>query len=207
LLVATGAIAWEATRRLFAPGEVAGGTVMAVAAIGIAINGLSAWLLMAGSKSDLNVRGAFLHLVADAGVSAGVVVAGGAILLTGCAWIDPAASLVISFAILLSTWRLLRESVQLAMGAVPKSIDPAAVRLFLESGTGVASVHDLHIWAMSTTENALTAHLVMPGGHPGDAFLKGVCHELSHRFAINHATLQIEVADAGVCALAPEHVV
>ena len=207
LLVATGAIAWEAIRRLFEPGPVEGGVVMAVAAIGFVVNGASAWLLVAGRKGDLNVRGAFLHLMADAGVSVGVVAAGAAILLTGWTWIDPIASLAISLVIVWGTWGLLREAAQLAMDAVPAGINPSAVRRLLEARAGVSSVHDLHIWAISTTENALTAHLVMPKGHPGDEFLSEVCHDLAHRFTINHATLQIEVADAGVCALEPDHVV
>ncbi len=207
LLVATGAIAWEAIRRFADPGDVAGMTVMVVAALGIVVNGASAWLLMAGRKDDLNVRGAFLHLLTDAGVSAGVVAAGAAILLTGWDWLDPAISLAICVVIIWGTWGLLRESVQLAMGAVPREIDPSAVRAHLEKMPGVAGIHDLHIWAMSTTENALTVHLVMPNGHPGDDFLAAVCRDLEQRFRINHATLQIEMADAGVCRLQPDHVV
>jgi cobalt-zinc-cadmium efflux system protein len=203
LLIATGAIAWEAIRRFIEPGEVAGLTVMVVAAVGILINGLSAWLLMAGQKGDLNIRGAFAHMMADAGVSAAVVVAGGLILLTGWAWIDPAVSLVISVVIVWTTWGLLRESARMSMDAVPTGIDPGDVRQYLEKLPGVASVHDIHIWAVSTTENALTAHLVLPEGHPGDAFLADLCHDLDHRFKINHPTVQIEVGDAGPCVLAP----
>jgi cobalt-zinc-cadmium efflux system protein len=203
LLIATGAIAWEAIRRFADPGEVAGMTVMLVAAAGIVINSLSAWLLMAGQKGDLNIRGAFAHLLADAGVSAGVVVAGGVILLTGWTWIDPAVSLAISVVIVWTTWGLLSESARMSMDAVPADIDPGDVRRFLEKLPGVASVHDLHIWAVSTTENALTAHLVIPEGHPGDAFLADLCHDLDHRFKINHPTVQIEVGDAGRCVLEP----
>jgi len=203
LLVITGAIAWEAVLRLHNPGDVAGTTVMIVAALGIAVNGLSAWLLHAGQKGDLNVRGAFLHLAADAGVSAGVVIAGAAILATGAAWIDPAVSLLISAVIVLGTWKLLREAIDLSMDAVPAGISAREVRRYLEDLPGVVGVHDLHIWAMSTTENALTVHLVLPKGHPGDAYLIDVCHELDHRFEIRHPTIQIEVQDAGVCHLEP----
>ena len=206
LLVATGAIAWEAIGRLPNPDEVGGLTVMVLAAIGIAINGVSAWLLM-GGRDDLNVRGAFLHLAADAAVSAGVVLAGAAILLTGWSWIDPVVSLVICALIVWGTWGLLRKSVRLSLGAVPSQVALADVRVFLENLEGVTSVHDLHVWAMSTTENALTAHLVMPQGHPGDAFIAHVSHELAHRFKIAHPTFQIELGDAGSCALAPAHIV
>ena len=207
LLVATGAIAWEAVRRFSDPGPVEGWTVIMIAAAAIVVNGLSAWLLMAGRKGDLNVRGAFLHLAADAGVSVGVVIAGAVILLTGWLWIDPFVSLAISGAILWGTWGLLREAVHLSMDAVPPDIDPADVQDYLRQLAGVASIHDLHIWAMSTTETALTCHLMMPGGHPGDAFLAAVCHELKHRFKISHATFQIELGDAEACSLAPAHVV
>jgi len=207
LLVATGGIAWEAIRRLGNPGEVAGGTVIIVAAAGIVVNGVSAWLLMAGRKGDLNIRGAFLHLVGDAAVSAAVVVAGIVILFTGWTVIDPIASLVVAAAILWSSWSLLRESFRLSLDAVPSGIDPETVRAFLATLPGVTSTHDLHIWAMSTTGTALTCHLVMPGGHPGDGFLAQTCHELEHRFAINHATFQIEVGDADICRLEPDHVV
>jgi cobalt-zinc-cadmium efflux system protein len=201
LLIATGAIAWEAIRRFGDPGEVGGLTVMVVAGVGIMVNGLSAWLLMAGQSVDLNIRGAFAHLMADAGVSAGVVIAGGLILLTGWVWIDPAVSLAISVIIVWGTWRLLREAVQMSMDAVPSHINPSDVRRCLESLAGVKSVHDLHIWAMSTTENALTAHLVIPQGHPGDDFLADLCHDLDHRFKIKHPTIQIEIGDAGPCIL------
>jgi cobalt-zinc-cadmium efflux system protein len=203
LLVATGGIAWEAVQRLAEPAQVGGATVMIVATAAIVINGLSAWLLLAGKKNDLNIRSAFSHLVADAAVSAGVVVAGGLILLTGLSWIDPAASLIISVVIVWGAWGLLRESVHMSMDAVPSGIDPGDIRRHLESLNGVASVHDLHIWAMSTTEFALTAHLVLPGGHPGDAFLAKLCHDLDHRFRIQHPTIQIEVGDASPCILEP----
>jgi cobalt-zinc-cadmium efflux system protein len=206
LLVATGAIAWEAIRRLPDPGEVAGLTVMVVAGIGIVINGVSAWLLM-GGRGDLNVRGAYLHLAADAAVSAGVLVAGAAILLTGWTWIDSVVSLAICTVIVWGAWGLLRESLCLSLGAVPAEVDLANVRAYLEGLGGVRSVHDLHVWAMSTTENALTAHLVMPSGHPGDAFIAEVSRELARRFRIAHPTFQIELGDADACALEPAHIV
>jgi len=203
LLVATGAIALEAFRRLAEPAPVAGGTVMIVAGAGIVINGFSAWLLMAGNKGDLNVRGAFLHLVADALVSVAVVAAGGIIILTGWDWVDPAASLIIAVVIVWGTWNLLRESFQLSMNAVPQGIELGRVRDHLQALPHVTAVHDLHIWAMSTTENALTAHLVMDNGHPGDKFLEQLNHDLDHRFKIQHTTVQIEIGDGNVCILAP----
>lgn len=207
MLVTTGAIAWEAIQRFADPGEVGGLTVMVVATIGIAVNGLSAWFLMAGREGDLNIRGAFLHLVADAAVSAAVVVAGAVILLFGWNWVDPLTSLLVSAVIVWGAWALLRESLQLSMNAVPAAIEPSDVCAYLETLPGVESIHDLHIWAMSTTENALTCHLVMPQGHPGDAFIARASHELAHRFKINHPTFQIELADAGPCPLAPANVV
>ena len=205
LFIATGAIAVEAIRRFFEPAPVEGMTVIVVAAIAIVINGVAAWVLI-GGQHDLNIRGAFFHLVADACVSFGVVVAGAAIMLTGWNWIDPAVSLLISGVIVWGTWGLLRDSVNLSLDAVPSDITPSAVRSFLEGSEGVERIHDLHIWAMSTTETALTCHLVIPSGHPGDTFIVDVCHELHHRFGIAHSTLQIETGE-GACALEPEHVV
>lgn len=207
LLVATGAIAWEAVQRFTRPEEVASGTVIAVAAVAVLVNGASAWLLSHGSKADLNMRGAFLHMVADAGVSVAVIIAAGGIILTGWQWLDPAASLLISAVILVGTWNLLRESLQLSLNAAPRSIDPADVRQYLEGLPGVAAIHDLHIWAMSTTETALTCHLVVPGGHPGDAFLHRIADQLRHKYDIGHTTLQIELSDSGHCALQPDNVV
>ncbi len=208
LLVATGAIIWEAIRRFLEPPVVAGTAVMVVAAIAVVLNALAAWLFMAGSRRDLNIRGAFLHMAADAGVSFGVVIAGGAILLTGWHWIDPLVSLAISAVIVWGTWGLLRDAVTLSMQGVPREIDPADVRGYLEQLPGVADVHDLHIWAMSTTETALTCHLVMPDGAPGDAFFTRLSRELHDRFGIGHPTVQIEVGEAAhPCRLAPEHVV
>jgi cobalt-zinc-cadmium efflux system protein len=207
LLLTIGGISWEALQRLGHPETVSGGTVMIVAAIGIVINGVCAWLFASGRKGDLNLRGAFAHMAADALVSAGVVVAGLVILLTGWRWLDPLVSLVVNAVIVWGTWGLLRDAVGMSMAAVPAEIDPAAVRRFLESRNGVASLHDLHIWPMSTTETALTCHLVMPSGHPGDAFIHELCEGLAARFKINHTTLQIELEPHLLCALAPDDVV
>ena len=208
LLVAVGAIALEATQRFVTPEPVAGKTVMIVAAIGIIINTFTAWLFMAGRKDDLNVRGAFLHMAADAAISLGVVIAGAAMLLTGWQWVDPVVSIAISAVIVWGTWGLLKESVNSALQAVPAGIDPAAVRGHLESLPGVVAIHDLHIWPMSTTETALTCHLVMPAGHPGDRFTAAVAKTLKDSYRIGHATLQIELGEAGCdCALKPDHVV
>jgi cobalt-zinc-cadmium efflux system protein len=207
LLVGVGAIAWEAAQRLFAPAPVAETTVMIVAGIGVVINTITALLFMSGSKGDLNVRGAFLHMAADAAVSAGVVVAALVILLTGWLWLDPAISLVIVAVIVWGTWGLLRESLALSLAGVPSGIAPEDIRRYLSGLPGVAAVHDLHIWAMSTTETAMTAHLVMPQGHPGDTALAGIVRELKHRFGIVHPTLQIELGDAGACALEPDSMV
>lgn len=202
LLVAVGAIGWEAILRLLAPEPIAGVTVMVVAAIGIAINGITAWLFASGRKGDLNIRGAYLHMVADAAVSAGVVVAGLVILLTGWLWLDPLVSLVIGAIIVWGTWGLLRDSTAMSLDAVPRDIDPAAVRNYLEHCSGVVQIHDLHIWPMSTTEVALTCHLVIPAGAPGDAYLADVAQRLKRDFGIAHATLQIETDPSAPCALA-----
>ncbi len=207
LLVAVGAIGWEALQRTYHPEPVQGGTVVVVAAVGIFVNGITAWLFASGRKSDLNIRGAYLHMAADAGVSAGVVIAGLVIIYSGWQWLDPAISLVIVAVILAGTWSLLRDTVAMALSAVPPGIDPSAVRDQLRSMPGVTGLHDLHIWPMSTTETALTVHLVMPGGHPGDRFLMEAAAELREHFRIGHATLQIEVSEDTECALAPDEVV
>ena len=192
LLVATGGIIWESLQRLIEPAPVAAVTMMVVAGIGILVNGFTAFLFMSG-QHDLNIRGAFLHMVADAAVSLGVVLGGLAILWTGAAWIDPVLSLVIAAVIIAGTWGLLRQSLTLSLHGVPSNIALSEVRRALEQLPGVARVHHLHIWAMSTTEAALTVHLVMPGGYPGDRFLAETQHDLKERFGIGHATLQIEV--------------
>jgi cobalt-zinc-cadmium efflux system protein len=205
LLLAVGGIIVEALRRFQDPSTVAGRTVIYVAILGIVVNGATALLFMRGRHGDLNIRGAYLHMVADAGVSFGVVVAAVLIMWTGWLWIDPAVSLGIAAVILVSGWGLAKDSVNLALDGVPNGIDIAKVESYLRERDGVIEVHDLHIWAMSTNETALTAHLVRPGGLD-DAFLGKICDELSHRFNIAHATLQIEAGD-DVCRLAPAEVV
>ncbi|MEH6951436.1 cation diffusion facilitator family transporter [Nitrobacter sp. NHB1] len=207
LLIACGAILLEAIQRLIHPEPIASLTVIVVAAIGIIVNGITAWLFASGRKTDLNIRGAYLHMMADAGISLGVVVGASVIMATGWLWLDPTMSFVIVAVIVSSTWGLLRESTAMSLAAVPPGIDPDAVRAFLAGHPGVASIHDLHIWPMSTTETALTAHLVMPAGNPGDAFLTETCRELQRRFGIGHATLQVETSADAACALAPDHVV
>jgi len=192
LLFACGAIAWEALHRFAAPAPVEGVTVSVVAAIGVAINGFSAWLFMAGSKGDLNIRGAYLHMAADAAISLGVVISGLVIMGTGWTWLDPLVSLLIVLVIVVGTWSLLRESLRLVMAGVPANVDAPAITRFLAAQPGVAGVHDLHIWAMSTTETALTAHLVMPEGYPGDRVVEEIVAALRKNCAIHHCTLQIE---------------
>ncbi len=205
LLVVTGAVAAEAVRRIFEPQRPAALLVMEVAAAGIAVNGLTAGLFASGRKGDLNVRSAFNHMLSDALVAAGVVVAGGAILVTGWTWLDPVVSLSISALIVWGTWSLLRESLSMALDAVPAWIEPAEVRAHLLGQDGVSEIHDLHIWAMSTTQTALTCHLLMPRGHPGDAALNAICDGLQHRFRIDHATLQVEIDVETACRLEPAH--
>jgi cobalt-zinc-cadmium efflux system protein len=206
LLVVTGAIAWSAIERLFTPRPVAGLTVMVVAGLGILINGAAAAILPRGHSHDLNVYGAFLHLVADAAVSAGVVAAGLIIILTGWLWVDPAVSVVISGVIVWSTWGVLRDAVKMSLQGVPPRIDPGAVRDYLQSLAAVAEIHDLHIWPMSTTETALTCHLVMPDGYPEADFFDEVYAGLQQRFGIAHPTIQIERGDRP-CKLSPPHIV
>ena len=206
LLVVVGGIAWEALGRITHPEAVHGSTVIWVAAAGVLINTISAFLFIAGRKKDLNINGAFLHMASDAAVSLGVVLAGFAILATGWNWLDPAISIAISGIIVWGTWGLLRESLALAMDAVPAGIDSHAVEAYLAGVPGVAAVHDLHIWGMSTTEVALTAHLVMPEPPGDDRLLGDVCHQLRHRFEIGHVTIQIEHGDIA-CHQAPAHVV
>jgi cobalt-zinc-cadmium efflux system protein len=207
LLIVIGGISWEAILRLGAPEPVAGKTVMAVAFAGILVNGVTAWLFASGGKTDINLRGAFLHMASDALVSAGVVVAGLVILLTGLVWLDPLVSLAINALIVWGTWRLLRESLTMSLAGVPAQIDPDKVRDFLARQPGVTALHDLHIWPMSTTHVALTCHLVMNAGHPGDAFLHGIAEQLAHDFGIDHSTLQIEIDPRLACVLAPDEVV
>ncbi len=204
LLIAVGAIGWQAVLRLFNPEPVAEMTVMIVAAIGIVTNGFTAWLFASGRKSDLNIRGAYLHMAADAAVSAGVVIAALVIMFTGWLWLDAVTSLAIVAVIVWGTWGLLRDSTAMSLGAVPSGIDPVAVRRYLEQRPGVTEVCDLHIWPMSTTEAALTCHLVMPAGNPGDAFLVEATHHLNDSFGIKHTTIQIVTSPVTACALTPD---
>jgi cobalt-zinc-cadmium efflux system protein len=203
LLVAVGGIAWEAIRRFWEPQPVTGMTLMWVAGVGVVINTLTALLFLKGRREDLNVKGAFLHMAADAGVSLGVVLAGLAILLTGRAWIDPAVSLLVALVIFLGTWGLLRDAFNLALHAVPAHVDLKEVREYLLALPGVDGVHDLHVWAMSTTETALTAHLIKPDARNDDELLARVCRELHDRFGIEHMTVQLErSSEANACRLA-----
>jgi cobalt-zinc-cadmium efflux system protein len=208
LLVVTGGIAWEAVWRITHPVPVASGIVIWVAAAGIVVNGATALLFASGRLHDLNIKSAFLHMAADTLVTAGVVAAGVVIWLTSWYWLDPAVSLIVSAVIVLGTWGLVRNATNLALDAVPEGVDAAAVRAHLLAMPGVTALHDLHIWGMSTTETALTCHLVLPGGHPGDAVLNSVAQQLHHLFGIQHTTIQIELADTEeACVLTPEHVV
>ena len=206
LLVATGAIGWEAILRLREPEPVAGVTVMVVAGIGILVNGFTAMLFARGRKDDINIEGAYLHMAADAAVSLGVVVSAALIIWTGWLWLDPITSLVICATILWSTTSLLRGSIDMSMAAAPKGTDLAAIRVFLQQRPGVSAIHDLHVWPISTTETALTCHLVMPAGS-GDAFLMETAQLLKASFRIGHTTLQIETHPDNGCALAPDDVV
>jgi cobalt-zinc-cadmium efflux system protein len=208
LLLSMGAIAWEAIRRFQDSAPVSGETIIGVAMVGIIINTVTALMFLSGRKNDLNIRGAFLHMMADALVSLGVVVAGIAILFTNWLWLDSVVSLAVVVVVVIGTWQLLRDSVNLALDGVPAAIEPRAVRNYLIERPGVLKIHDLHIWAMSTTETALTVHLVMPEGFPGDAFLWEVCQELEHHFGIKHSTIQVETGDSAYpCALEPDHLV
>ncbi len=208
LLVVTGGIAWEGIQRLLTPRPVGGSVIMAVAAVGIVINGVTALLFMSGRKGDLNIQGAFKHMAADALVALGVVVAGAVIYWTGWLWVDPAVSLVVSAVIIGGTWSLLRDSVNFSLDAVPPGIDQEKIALFLQKLPGVAEVHDLHIWGMSTTETALTAHLVRPDAGPDDDMLHHAAEELREHFNIGHATFQVETGvGTRLCKLRPAEVV
>lgn len=194
LLVAMGSLAWEAIERLRVPVHTEGLTMIAVAAVGVVINGATAMLFMAGRSRDLNIRGAFLHMAADALVSLGVVAAGALYLWTRWTWLDPVASLAIAVVIVVGTWRLFRQSLHLMFDGVPDSVDLEDVRAYLLSQPGVEDVHDLHIWAISTSDIALSVHLLMPGGYPGEAFIDAVTARLHDRFEISHPTIQIETS-------------
>ena len=208
LLIAVGGVGWEAIRRFAQPAAVNETVMIWVALAGVVVNVATALMLMQGREHDLNQRSAFIHMLGDAAVSVGVAVGGVVMLLTGWLWLDPVISLAIALAIFIGTWGLLKESFNLALHAVPSNIDSDAVKAYLSGLPPVTEVHDLHVWGMSTTENALTVHLVTPGGHPGDAFLDDVAEELEHHFHIHHATFQIELGDHDiVCRLASDAVV
>ncbi len=207
LLLVIGAIAMEAIERLRHPTPIVGATLIWVAGVGIFVNALTAMFFASGSKDDLNIRGAFQHMVADAFVSLGVVIAGVIMIYTGWMWLDPLISLIISAVIVMGTWGLLRESLNLALNAVPAGIERERVHRYLAGLQGVKAVHDLHIWGMSTTETALTVHLIFPTGHPGDDFLRKAAEELEAKFSIHHATIQIELGTGAACALEPCEVV
>ena len=208
LLVAVGMILWEAVQRLAKPEPVAEMTVIWVAAIGIAINTATALMFLRGGKDDINIRGAFMHMAADAAVSLGVVIAAVAVMMTGWLWLDPAVSIMIALVITYGTWSLLSASVNLALDAVPSNIDPQKIDAYFAALPGVTEVHDLHIWAMSTTEVALTAHLVRPGAGLDDELLGKVCHDMQEKFGIGHVTVQVEQGDPEhACRLAPAEVV
>ena len=193
LLFACGAIVLEAVQRLLNPAPVAGLDVFIVATIGLVVNGFSAWLFMRGSKEDLNIRGAFLHMAGDAGISAAVAVSGLVILYTGASWVDPVMSIVVVAVIVAGTWGLGRDAMRLAMAAVPPGVDKPRIEKYLSDLPGVTDVHDLHVWALSTTENAMTAHIVMLAGHPGDVFVDAIVGTLRRDYAMHHATLQVEM--------------
>ena len=205
LLVALGMILFETLQRFSDPQPIQAGTVMVVAGIGILINTGTALLFLRGRKNDINIRGAFLHMAADALVSLGVVISGALILWTGKLWIDPVTSLIIVAVIAWGTWGLLKDSVKMSLLAVPDNISEPEVRGYLTGLPGVVAVHDLHIWPMSTTETALTAHLVMPGGHPGDKFLIDIAVELEHHHSIGHTTVQIEISEQPCAVQAAGH--
>lgn len=208
LLVATGAISWEAIRRLLQPEPAGGLVIVAVGLAGVVVNGVTAWLFMKGRKGDLNIRAAFVHMAADASLTLGVAIAGGIIMATGWLWLDPAVSLIISIVIVVGTWGLLRDSVNLSMDAVPPGIDQHGVEAYLRALPGVQEVHDLHVWGLSTTETALTAHLVRQDTAADGDLLHQITHELRDRFGIGHATVQLETPEtAARCELRPDHVV
>jgi cobalt-zinc-cadmium efflux system protein len=208
LLVVTGGIAWEATRRLFSPEPAAALDIVIVSLAGVVVNGVTAWMFMSGRKGDLNIRGAFMHMAADASLSLGVAIAGVIIMVSGWLWVDPVVSLIISGVIVAGTWSLLRDSVSLALDGVPRNVDHAAVGGYLRSLPGITEVHDLHIWAISTTETAMTVHLVRADAEADGTLLQQITCEVRDRFGIGHATVQLETHETAIlCELRPDHVV
>lgn len=207
IIVGVGAVLWEAIGRFNDPVAVPAGTVFVVALVGIGVNTGTALLFREGRHADLNAEGAFLHMAADAAVSLGVVLAAIGIMVTGWAWLDPLAAILVSLVIAWTAFGLLRAALGLSLDAVPPALDRNAIEAWLVARPGVDTVHDLHIWPLSTTSVALTAHLVMPKGHPGDLFLEAVARDLEHQFGIGHATIQIEFGDGDSCRLAPAEIV
>ncbi|CAE6693484.1 Zinc transporter ZitB [Paraburkholderia nemoris] len=206
LLFACGVIVAEAIGRLMNPAPVAGLVVFVVATVGVVVNGFSAWLFMRGQKEDLNIRGAFLHMAADAAISAAVAISGLVILYTNWTWLDPVMSLFVVAVVVVGTWGLLRDSVRMALDAVPPGVSLQDIRDYLAGQPGVTDVHDLHVWALSTTGNALSAHLVMPAGHPGDESIDAIVVTLRERFSMQHATLQVDLGTTEHrCALDHPH--
>ncbi|WP_373503614.1 cation diffusion facilitator family transporter [Aestuariivirga sp.] len=207
ILVGVGAVVWEAVQRFSEPVTIQAAPVLVVALIGIAVNAGTALLFRKERQHDLNAEGAFLHMAADAAVSAGVVLAAFGMLITGWAWLDPLAAILVSLVIGWSSFGLLKTALGLSLDGVPHSVDRKAVEAWLGQRRGVSSFHDVHIWSLSTTKIAMTAHLVMPGGHPGDGFLEETAEELEHHFGIAHVTLQVETGDGNICRLAPANTV
>lgn len=204
LLFALGGITWEAVGRLFEPQPVEAMTVIAVAAIGVVINAFTAWLFVSGQKKDLNIKGAYLHMAADAGVSLGVVFAGVVVLLTGWQFLDPVISLFIVAVVLVGTWSLLRDSMNLALDSVPAEVDMEGVNAYLNGLDNVCQIHDLHVWAMSTTETALTAHLVVTDAVVSNQYVSTIQQQLQDHFGIEHSTIQIETQEDASCLLNKE---
>jgi cobalt-zinc-cadmium efflux system protein len=207
ILIGVGAVLWEAAQRLSQPVEVPAATILIVALLGIAVNTGTALLFRKSRHNDLNAEGAFLHMAADAAVSVAVVIAAAGILLTGWLWLDPAVAMVVSLLIAWTAFGLLRASLGLSFDGVPSTIDRAKVAAWLQARPGVASVHDLHIWSLSSTKTALTVHLTMPDGHPGDDFLNQISDGLAHEFSISHVTLQVETGDLDQCSLKSDDVI
>jgi len=207
LIVVVGAVSFESVQRLLKPEPTQSLTVIIVAAIGIIINGISALMFASGQKNDINIKGAFLHLVADALVSLGVVITALATLYTGWIWLDPAVSLTINTIIIWSSWGLLKQAFKMSIQAVPENINLSDVKSFIQMQSGVSSLHDLHIWSMSTTEIACTCHLIMKDGYPGDAFIHKLSDDLEHHFSINHTTIQIETINDFECKHLSDNVV
>lgn len=207
LMVAVGGITWEAIQRLINPAPVVATTVMVVAAVGIVINGATALLFASGRKEDLNVHAVFTHMIADAAVSAGVIAAGLIISITGWLWVDPLTSMLVNIAIVWGTWSILRRSLSMAMAGVPEGTDLGDVRDFLMNLPGVKDVHDLHVWPLSTTQTAMSCHLLIPTGYPGDKYILDATRELKEKFGIGHPTFQIEIDEAVACPFAPDHIV